>query len=138
MTDTVTTLATGNISEEVIAEYLQGLGIGPMEPLWEELDSAIRPHIPQFLAAGGTYEKGEDDSILNLDRPTAVITYYGGRSLLLTRRLYTGHLRIKITPTETQAEGKVKWLGCEVEPERLDDTLCDRLRVPEVEGIKAR
>lgn len=144
MTATVTTLATGNISEEVVAQYLQGLGIDPMEPLWYELEHTIRPWIPQFLAAGGSYTKREErgawsHSCVSHPHPRhlAMVASYGDKSVELRLHKYNAYTSIHlIHPYGTSYfHDCAEWCGVEVHPKYLDIVLCSMLEVPEAKPV---
>lgn len=142
MTTTVTTLATGNISEEVIAQYLQGLGIDAMEPVWYELEHTIRPWIPQFLAAGGSYRRKDDTDHPNHNvgyqlRDLAMVASYGDKSVEMRRHEYMGYTTIHlIHPYGTSYfHDCAEWCGVEVHPRYLDIVLCSMMGVPVTEFI---
>ena len=142
MTDTVTTLATGNISEEVIAQYLEGLGMDAMEPMWYELEHTIRPLIPQFLAGGGNYRRRDESDRPNLNvgyqlRDLAMVASYGSKSVELRRYEYNGYTSIHlIHPYDTNYfHDSEWWCGVEVHPRYLDIVLCSMMGVPETKPL---
>jgi hypothetical protein len=138
----ITTLATGNISAEVIAQYLQGLGIDAEEPVWYELEHTIRPWIPQFLAAGGSYTRKEerdgwDHRCVPHPRHLAMVASYGDKSVELRRHEYNGYTNIHlIHPYGTSYfHDCAEWCGVEVHLRHLDIVLCSMMGVPVTEFI---
>ena len=135
MTTTDDTPSNSELQEEM-DRYLESIGLDQVEAKWPELEATIVPHIPHFLAAGGTYYRRPHNNVWYT--VPAMIVSYGDKWLELMKGVWEDgytviRVRLPISIHMGLCSSK-SFDGIRVDPRHLDAAICRLLDIPYPEG----